>query len=346
MRKNTQVLPALTSLRGLGALWVLLFHLQPESAWGPLKFGYLGVDLFFILSGFIISHVHAQDFPVYRLKQHMHFLRLRLIRIYPLHVFVLLIFAVLVLNAEGFVSRYPNPERFGFGHFLASLLLVNNWGLGPPPLWNTPTWSLSAEWLAYIAFPFISIVCQRLIAPRYCLGLAFMTLGAMAILLTLNGHPDLSGTGKAGLVRMLGGFIAGCLIAQYTSGKAPCHSAIHSLMTIACFLLANSLPDFPGLYLAAFVFVITAIALKERNCLIGFLELKPLRLLGEISFSIYLCHWPIIQLRNWALERGMIESENTDIYVIAVTLLIATLCWRLIEVPSRKAGRKWIAAHP
>src|SRR6188768_1996982 len=101
---RSEAIPGLTGLRGIGALWVLLFHWAGLRQWGReapvLGFGYLGVDLFFLLSGFVLTHVYLRrlslDWASYR-----QFLLLRFARIYPLYASVLLAFAAAILLIPG-----------------------------------------------------------------------------------------------------------------------------------------------------------------------------------------------------------------------------------------------------
>lgn len=125
-----------------------------------IQSGFLGVDLFFILSGTVMYHVHSTDFPHYRIRSHLAFLKLRFARVYPLHAFCLVAFAIRVCSLPEFTAPY-RPGTFSLSNFTATLLLVNNWGFLPTTMWNGPAWSLSAEGLGYLAFPFITVAIGR-----------------------------------------------------------------------------------------------------------------------------------------------------------------------------------------
>lgn len=336
---------ALTSLRGVGACWVVLFHLLDPLEPGLVSHGYLGVDLFFILSGFIISHVHAGDFACYSWQSHKHFLSLRLARIYPLHLAVLLGFGLAVLLApDSFTARYPNPERFNPGAFAATLLLIHNWGIGGPGLWNAPTWSLSAEWLAYLAFPLVALLIQRPAMQKHALWIAVGTLALSALLLILSGHADLDGMGKAGLVRMAGGFIAGSFLWVFVQHRKQ-GGVRFSLLTLGLLTLASLHPHLLVLYLFGFLCLIVAVT-SETTLLTRVLETRPLHFLGDISFSLYLTHWPLIQARNWFLANGIEMPGFTGLPLVLLMLAVATVCWALIEVPARRLARRYIGANP
>ncbi|HTJ96226.1 MAG TPA: acyltransferase [Rhodocyclaceae bacterium] len=333
--------PALTALRGIGAVWVTLFHLLPDTPFSLIRSGYLGVDLFFMMSGFIISHVHASDFPHYSLAQHWHFLQLRLARIYPLHVFILCLFGLAVWLLPDFVARYNNPQRLDFAHFLASLFLVHNWGLGDAPLWNGPTWSLSAEWLAYITFPLITILCRRKVPLQLCLPLAVILLAGSVALILLSGHATLDHVGKIGLLRMFTEFIAGCLIWQYVSA-APAQTGNQFLLPALVVIgLSWATPNLGWMAVFGFALLLMAV-IDEESIAVRFLKQPPLMLLGEASFALYLCHWPLIQVHNWLKAHTALNPIALFIGLIVAIAFTTWFCWRFVEKPSRKVLRKLI----
>src|SRR3954452_803959 len=85
-RKN---IPALTGLHGLAAAWVFLFHLLHGEGVPVVEYGYMGVDIFFVLSGFVLSHVYLRQGDLATAGGYLRFVAVRLTRIYPLHVFML-----------------------------------------------------------------------------------------------------------------------------------------------------------------------------------------------------------------------------------------------------------------
>ncbi len=158
----------LTGIRFVAAAWVLLYHLQ-----GPLaqlhllvpvfadvvRVGRLGVDLFFALSGFILTHTYLRRLgPRLRGRGAVDFWWLRLARIYPVHL-VMLVIAGLAVVAQAKVTGtaldrdWLNPVDFG-----KNLLLIQEWGPEPQRGWNFVAWSLSMEWLAYLLFPLLVLL--------------------------------------------------------------------------------------------------------------------------------------------------------------------------------------------
>jgi peptidoglycan/LPS O-acetylase OafA/YrhL len=128
---------ALTGLRGAAAIWVVGYHFN--SAASIVSSGYLGVDIFFILSGFILSFVYNSPSDIRAVRSYLSFLVIRLVRIYPLYLVALNMLGIFVLINPDFRAIYEVPEqRWSLGAYLASLLLVQNWAHFLPTCWNTP----------------------------------------------------------------------------------------------------------------------------------------------------------------------------------------------------------------
>lgn len=158
MRQN---IGALTGIRGFAALWVVLHHALSAYPFlsnhfiitNFLQKGWLGVDLFFILSGFVISFVHQYEFTTLRFYRFKIFLLLRLSRIYPAHLIMLLSLIPIVCIAQ-FLFHYHSPiDQFSLSKFFYSLFVLNGWGFSASDGWNVPSWSVSSEWFAYLCFP-------------------------------------------------------------------------------------------------------------------------------------------------------------------------------------------------
>ena len=142
-------IPSLTGIRGVAAVWVLFFHLNalfPRLIHNSsfITAGYHAVDLFFILSGFILMYVHSQDFIHPTWLKTCEFYAARVTRVYPLNATIL--FGILIAFSwqTRFItwSRIQQPGSYSVAGFYQTLILANRWGrsLGE---WNEPTWSLS-----------------------------------------------------------------------------------------------------------------------------------------------------------------------------------------------------------
>src|SRR4051794_2329668 len=144
----------LTSLRFFAAYWVVLFHYWPKLAvsFTPafVQKGYLGVELFFTLSGFILCHVYLTSVGEGRFH-YGSFLWARLARVYPLHLATLAGMGLMALAALAAGFRI-DPNILSWKALPANVLMVHAWGFAPVAGWNHPSWSISAEWFAYLSF--------------------------------------------------------------------------------------------------------------------------------------------------------------------------------------------------
>ncbi len=163
MRKQFVVLDF---LRFLTALCVLLFHYELFVRKGvPLedrifrRFD-VGVDFFFILSGFVIAH--STDGRMSGPREYLQFLVRRLARIYPLHVATLIAAAGLAVLVVSLGMKINDPGRYDPRYLLDNLLLIQAWGLDDRLSFNTVAWSISAEWFLYLTFPLSVALVSRL----------------------------------------------------------------------------------------------------------------------------------------------------------------------------------------
>lgn len=154
----------MTGLRGVAALLVLGFHCHyigtALAAFMSALFGagYIGVDLFFVLSGYVIARNYLGSTLRPLTTTFGEYLTKRLARVYPLHVFVLL---VLFVSVALDVSMVPGGKQ-STGELVRALLLMNAWGPQLTFAWNGPSWSISAELMAYVLFPLLAIVVLRI----------------------------------------------------------------------------------------------------------------------------------------------------------------------------------------
>jgi peptidoglycan/LPS O-acetylase OafA/YrhL len=373
----------LTSVRGFAALYVFLYHCQNSLQSLTLHWftgfagkGYLAVDFFFVLSGFILSHVYLRAADEHRFRAGR-FLALRLGRIYPAHAATLLL-ALLVTLLPRFDERrwldYDLPT------FFSNLLLVHSWGLHRNLSWNFVSWSISTEWFAYLMFPLFAwaslVVRER--ARRACL-LAAAVLGVTALAIGwLHVHampPDLPAPHTAlqflraqspepfgvaadfGLVRVSGEFLVGMLLYRafdVWQRQPPRWAGAAAVLTTV--LLAGVLyKHWAGLQLlqdiAAVALIATLIVLLalDRSPVSALLEARPLVYLGEISYSLYMVHGVGFLLYFAALDARWIHkpASAAQAWGFAAMLLAfaaggGALSYRWVETPARERLKLWL----
>ena len=360
----------LTGLRGIAAFWVVALHgatyvdmsaLFPTYLSNFVNKGWIGVDLFFVLSGFIISYVHQHEFVKADLGTVRRFLLLRLARIYPAHLVATLILVPIVFGGT-VLSLYHIPagaaEGYQWDRLWYSLTLTIGWGIEGSVGWNWPAWSVGAEWFAYLMFPFIAIGLNRFSHPLAQVMVAVLTMVLMyAAAFGLNEGEQYMPQGTFALLRVSSAFLIGCCV--YNIQRAfdwLWHGdTVAKLMILL--IVAQSCFAFPALWDGLFIcwFAILISALSNANGVIGsLLGCKVMLYLGRVSYSVYLIHYTVLIVVNKSfeitLERwGVIEAGNLSYLILFYlvyglgTLASGHLLFRLVEEPSRRYLRaRWM----
>lgn len=319
-------------------MWVFIFHAMHGMPVPIIKFGYFGVDIFFLLSGFVLSHVCRDGIAWHAYPD---FLRARAARIFPLHLAMLAAVALVVLLWPNFTAPYPlASERFGLGAFVANALLIQNWAIWPPGSWNAPAWSLSAEWFGYLVLPALLLVSRRIVRPWAALALCYAALVALVGILAFKGVQSLGVTGTPGMVRMACEMAGGCFLYR-AFARGVRLTPLAEAAGMALFGAGMLHPDWNVLVLFAIPTVILAAA-DSSTVASRVLSTRPAILLGEISFSIYLTHWIVLQMSNRVLPLTAAPGWAILPYLAflsAIVLAISFATYRWIELPSRRWGR-------
>ena len=340
-------LRALTTLRFLAALWVVLYTAWPhlDVSWVPVAVtrGYLGVETFFILSGFILSHVYLEAAGEKRFR-YGGFLWARIARVYPLHLVTL--FAMIGLGLAATVAGLSIDGSLTDWRALpAHLTMTHAWGLAPLSAFNHPSWSISAEWFAYLSFPAFAFVAWRLRnRPVLATGLASaFALGLYAAFEPLAGYSLTEATFRWGMLRIVPCFALGCaLYLVHRRGPIP-HAGPVALVSGVAVLASASL----GLWDAITVLAAGGLILglgALGNARAGVLASKPGVYLGEISYSIYMVCAPVLLLTTNVAAR-LTGAEDKRFHIIVWLALLAAipvaamLTYHLVERPARKALR-------
>lgn len=214
-QKLPEILP-LTALRGWLAWWVALYHLHPlfESLWPTLTWprrlflaGDFAVDVFFLLSGFVIALTYEAKLRGLQIASYRAFLWARLSRLYPVHIAHQLLWLLLV-TAGAYLGRsgltWSSLEPWGF---VLNAFLVNAWGIPMRMYWNYPAWSVSLEWAAYLLAPWLLLLARQ--AGRWLGGRAVLALALWACLMGTYQVPG------GQLVRIFAEFTLGALLASW-----------------------------------------------------------------------------------------------------------------------------------
>jgi peptidoglycan/LPS O-acetylase OafA/YrhL len=358
MQSHPRQLDALTGLRAVAALWVVAYHyalgpFRPLGIANEARFvhiGYLGVDLFFILSGFVIWHVHGHDFVVPRARVFGRFMCLRAARLYPVHVFTIALLGVLVWVGPGVLPTTFDPAHYTWRLLLLNLALLQSWGMTSRLGWNFPAWSVSAEWFCYLLFPLLALAAARTGRRGTIVGIILLMASSGWLGLTVFGGSLNQSTGAVSLLRAGPEFLLGCLLRRVagqpgldgwpwagivatTLGLWPLSVAVGApagLLAVPCFaalILAASLPGRP-----------VAVALAS----------PPLVAVGSASYALYLMQFPIEKIASpLTAHLSLTAPFSSGAEVVACLGILGATTWLVhcwVENPSRRWLRQRIDA--
>lgn len=364
--------PSLESLRGIAALVVVFYHIgwiNPFYDVGVIRNGALMVDLFFVLSGFVMMHCYGHIFT--GSKSFWLFLRARFWRLYPLHFFMLLVFLgieVVKYVAElklGIVSGNPafsksDGESFFYHIFLVHSLIQDHGSF------NSPSWSISVEFYTYIVFAFIMVMVKT---PRY-LSVIFVALFCLSLfIITQKGYSSLTFDYQDSIFRCLYGFFIGAFvhcIYQKISNNLLLQKTYH-IEVLSFLVVFTLLSYFLGIkhdnYIEFLVpplvaFLILLLTLFPEHFFSKVFCWRPFLWLGKVSYSIYMVHmafiWffsaflqSVLQVPKTTLENGdiviatsMLEGTLATIALVICILYTSHFTFKYIEEPCRKWAKK------
>lgn len=333
------------------------------------------VDLFFVLSGFVIFKGYAQDIcdQTVRFKQ---FAFLRLMRLYPVHFSILMVWLAYV-GAKTFVS-----SRFGIGDpqgtdtpfvlFFENLFLINSFGISGRLNWNYPTWSVSAELFAYLTFFVFLTVCRNSrdrVPPVMTWALCVSVASYLALYLVglskefsdlVYRHSDF------GFLRGTAGFFAGVALAQFDPGRFVKRGSFSKdtltelLLVAAALCLISISKDSFALQLATVMIFVTVIGYfsgRSQGVISLFLNSRIMQGFGRVSYSFYLWHILVYLLVTDVFQFIFGIGTNADGFVagsalwfavgasLLITYVLSFISYRLIEEPARRWSKNLVKAR-
>jgi peptidoglycan/LPS O-acetylase OafA/YrhL len=345
-----QNLKPLTAMRFFAAMWVVAYHFTPSLGLGMpalIGKGYLGVELFFVLSGFILSHVYMDAFGGGRFR-YRDFLWARLARIYPVHLATLAGLGLLAAAAAA-VGLNADNQVIRWSSLPAQLTLTQAWGLGLAGGWNHPSWSISAEWFAYLSFPGFAFLIWPL-RRRPWLAAAL----AMALVVVLNigfeavaGFPLTKATTAWGALRIVPCFALGCAIWLLWRSKAITsrNAAVAGVALSTLAVIAAALAGAPD-WLITCVFGALILSLGSLASTGSRLLNAPLWVyLGEVSFAVYMVciPWQLV-FEHGVRKMFSLPGDTLPPLLWAVlyagVVPAAMVLHHLVERPAREAMRR------
>ena len=371
---RTGEIKALTGLRIIAALWVVLFHFRPllwaasprlQDDLAPLlNAGAQGVDLFFILSGFVLTWNYLDRMgPSFSMRATWHFLWLRLSRVFPIYLVTMHIAALWIIFTLH-VGTTPSPDVANVTaiSYLRQLFMVQLW-FAPffdETSWDGPAWSISAEWLAYLLFASLILLIFRIARvsrARTLLMLAFVAALPPTLLLLASGVlytpwswvPRILAQFAAGALacaavrrleisprgRQLAGYVAVLIVAVIVGGLY--YYDAHPI---------SGMVDSGGVLAVLFMPLVVALSIGAGS-LPALLSTRAMIYGGQISFSLYMIHEPVHTAWNWAAQEyrlalPMWGMKLVVIGLIAAALALSALLFHVVEEPARRWMRSMV----
>jgi peptidoglycan/LPS O-acetylase OafA/YrhL len=316
--EQRQFFSALDSLRGIAALIVAIYHIRwmnPLYNWGLIRNGYLMVDFFFVLSGFIIFHSYRHK--ISNGGELGRFMWLRAGRLYPLHFVILIVFLGIeglkwikefVTGSIGETAAFSINNGFAF---LTNFFLVQALGIHQSSTFNSASWSISTEFYTYLIFALVLLFARTSLTQIT----TSIFLVSMSTWIIFSVHKtDLDFTYDYGIFRCVASFFIGVVTYQIhelfsrragTDEKGKLTAAIYSIAILAGIIIFLFVKErgYTDFFLPPFfALLILSITSVPNTLLSGVLNLKPLTWLGKVSYSIYMVQAVVLTVFHNILE--------------------------------------------
>lgn len=364
-RRTLSYLPALDGIRAIAVMAVIIYHANP--AW--MSGGFLGVDIFFVLSGFLITSILLREIETTgRINFGQFYLR-RARRLLPALLLVLVACAALVLLFAHDAAQQLRRD------IIASLFYVTNWSnifagqsyfeaMGRPPLLQH-LWSLGVEEQFYFIWPLIMYLAYRWRGRwgvRRCaaigIGISTLLMATLSIINDMPGAHDPSrlyfGSDTHAMTILMGAALATAWQPRLVKRALPSaarltvQAAAASSVIVLILIMLTVTDSSAALYrggftlfagLVAFTIVATTHPAGGAGRILG---AQPLRWLGERSYGLYLWHWPIMVLLRPGIDIGLTGVAAFTLQ-FGLTLIAAELSYRYVEMPIRHGAlpRLW-----
>lgn len=337
--------PALDGLRGIAILLVVFFH-----NFGFIDyfyFGWLGVDLFFVLSGFLITDILISEVGS------KHFLKnfyvRRVLRIFPLYYLFLIVFLLILPNIDAYKDnlKYYTDNQWWMWSYLQNWLYVFKVPEDTNVLLHL--WSLGVEEQFYIIWPFIILLLRK---PKLLLVFSLTALLFILCARLYLWYINVEGLHYFGLYTFtridglcigsalaLIRFIKPDFISRFTAPVILSVAALNFLFYFINKINNYSFPYFAFVGYTTFAVVFAVLvheaSSKQKNIITGILSVSPLRFLGKISYGFYIFHWPVYLFLSPVLVKylaSQIQAENFYIQICAS--LLATIAGLVISIIS------------
>jgi peptidoglycan/LPS O-acetylase OafA/YrhL len=355
-KSKPDYLPALTGVRFVLALWVMLHHISgkgmmvedwantlPLAAASLVRGGYLAVQTFFILSGFVLARSYAK--ATWTRNDLWKYAAARFARIYPVYLVSLAVVAPFIVEA---MLKPGKSAAVKAGLLLNYGLVLQGWMGGLGVGWNTPAWSLSCEFFFYLFFPLLLIGLRK--ANRLTVA---SVLVAALVTPVLMAHSNVPWQWKP--VHHLSDFAAGVAASRLFEFLQPALTRRGQWLYLPALAGGVVLIIYPGIMDGTYGDLNTGLRPLNVAALVGLalsggalaraLSIAAAQYLGKISYSMYILHVPVLWWYGyWAVHGPLHMSPGVAaaVYLVLVTAL-ASLAFEWVEVPANRWIRDKVA---
>ena len=313
--------------RGVAAMMVAAYHFNAlhHAYFLPfLRGGYLFVDFFFVLSGFVITHAYGGRLS--SVKDAGVFILRRFGRVWPLHVAVLGAFAAVEglrylmaqMNGNANFQPFDTNGATPLADLPAHIALIHGPGFLPRMTWNYPSWSISAEFWTYIFFAAVTLAAPARWRQPVLWAFAFFS-GAVLLEYSEHGMDVVQGLC---LPRCVLGFVTGLLIFEarqhWSKIQLPAVARWEGPLLVLVALFISTVGTGPLSFAAPIVFAATVFVFSFEAGFVSRCLKKPaFQTLGRHSYSIYMVHVPLVSIINLALSLQQTKAGIDPFVVLA-----------------------------
>ncbi len=356
---------ALDGFRGLLAVFVAIYHtiwISHPQAWSFFENGPVIIDLFFAFSGFLMWRLYASRLQT--ADQAKTFMKRRFARLYPLHLFMTLVFLAFAIvrvmaheiglaeQTAGEILPFESGASENWFSLVQNLTMTNALGLSDSLTFNPTSWTIGAEFCTYILFAAMMIWFRprrvlHFIGILGCIGLIYGALSRI--------QPNMNITYDYGFWRCVAGFYTGVLAAvsfpkiRHVLQSLPNVAAtlIECLVLGSCIAFVVFVSGKGQFIVGAFVFVFVVVFASDRGAVSKFMNQRFFQYLAKISYSVYLVHVIVAIVFAVGLERVFGELPTgwtADFWLcvyLCVVIAVSHCTYHLIERPGGRLIRDW-----
>lgn len=365
LNSNDNKITELESIRGLAALLIVFFHFP---GWNLLFYnisfirnGYLMVDLFFVLSGFVIYKSYGKK--INSKKELIQFQFLRFGRLYPVHILFLGFFVcveimryIASIKLGIYAPRETPFKENSFSAIIQHMFLIQAIGpTGNSLTFNSPAWSISVEFYTYFIFGIIVLYAKKFKLPVFIISV-FVSL----TLLANHVLPEFSD-----LLHCISGFFLGCITAKICDTLKihfESYMIFFPVISMVFFLVINNSSRCDYIIFFITPVLIATVVLSGKGIVKKVLNWKALAWLGTVSYSIYMSHWAVIwavqQVFRLILKKPQITINGNRCSQLSVLetciaysvsllfiFIISHIVNKKVEVPLRQKSRDFVSGN-